>query len=98
MTLNRTLRPGERESRLHRRVIFFERLCKAAEFGDAQLFNLLEPGIKAFPLPLSQHGRKFLDEFIGLSDLLICFAELGEILLLPFQALLFFKRDPMSHL
>src|SRR5579859_5959582 len=98
MALDRSLRPSQRESGLYRLIIFFERLRKAAQFGDALLFHLLEPRIKAFPLALSQHGRKFLDQFIGLSDFLIGFAELGEIFLLPLQALLLLKRDPMSYL
>jgi hypothetical protein len=58
----------------------------------------LEPRIKALSLPLSQHARKFLDQQIGLADLLIRFAELGKILLLPLQALIFLKGDPMSYL
>ncbi len=62
MTLNWTLRPGERESGFHRLVVFFDRLCKAAQFRDSLLFNLFQPRIKAFPLPLSQHGREFLDQ------------------------------------
>lgn len=98
MALNRSLRPSQRESGLHRLIIFFERLRKAAQFGDALLFHLLEPSIKAFPLALSQHGGKFLDQFIRLSDLLIGFAQVRQVLLLPREALLFLKRNPMSHL
>ena len=66
-------------------VVFFERLCEVAEFCDSLLFGLLEPGIKAFPLPLSEHARKFLDQFVGLSDLLICLTQLCQVLLLPLQ-------------
>ena len=98
MALDWTLRPDKRESRLHRLIIFFERLRKAAQFRDSLLINLFQPCIKAFPLALSQHGRKFQNQFIGLLDLLIPLAQLGQILLLPFQTLIFFKGNPMSYL
>src|SRR4051812_39471822 len=96
--LYRSLSPGERESSFDSIIIFFERLCKATEFGDALLFHRMEPGIKAFPLPLSQHGRKCLNQEVGLSDLLIGFAQLGQMFLLPLQELLFLTGNPMSHL
>ena len=98
MVLNRPLRPGKRESCLHSVIVFFERLCKAAQFGHALLFDLFQPCIKTFPFPLTQHGRKFLDEFVGLADLLIRFAKLAEVLHLPLRALLFLKGNPMSDL
>ena len=98
MALRRPLRPREREPGLHSVIVFFERLRKAAQFGDALLFDLFQPCIKAFPFPLTQHGRKLLDEFVGLADLLIRFAELAEVLLLPLQALIFLKGNPMSDL
>ncbi|HEY6407672.1 MAG TPA: hypothetical protein VIY29_09420, partial [Ktedonobacteraceae bacterium] len=83
------VRPGKCKAGLHRLIIFFERLRKAAQFGGALLFDLFEPRIKAFSFALSQHRRKFLDQFIGFSNFLSGFAELGERLLLPLQALLF---------
>ena len=98
MTLNWPLRPAEGQSSFYRLVIFVERLRKAREFREALLFHLFQPRIKAFPLALSQHGRKFLDQEIGLSDLLIPLAQLRQVLLLPLQALIFLKGDPMSHL
>ena len=98
MTLNGSLRPSKRESCFYSLVIFFERLCKAAEFGNALLFHLFQPRIKAFPFPLSQHGREFLDQLIGLGNFWISRTQLCEILLLPLQPLLFFQGDPVSHL
>ena len=95
MAFNRSLRPAQREPRFYRLVVFFERLCEAAEFSNSLLVNLLEPPIKAVTLSLSQHRRTFLDQFIGLTDLLIGLTQLGQILLLPLQTLLFLKGNPM---
>ena len=74
MALDRTLRPSQGKPGLHRLVVFLERLGKAAEFRNTLLFYLSQLGIKAFPFPFAQHGGKFLDEFIGLADLLVSFA------------------------
>jgi hypothetical protein len=98
MSLDRSLRPGERQSGFDRIIIFFERLRKVTEFGDPLQFHLLQPSIKVFSLALSQHAGKFLDERVCLSDLLIGFAEVGQMLLLPLQALIFLTGNPMSHL
>ncbi len=76
----------------------FERLGKATLFGDSLLVNLFQPLIKAFPFSLSQHRRKFLGQFIDLSDFLISFTEVNDMLLLPFQSLVFLKGDSMSDL
>src|SRR6266571_4750893 len=79
-------------------LALFNRLRKVLEFWWPLFLDLLEPGIQAFSLSLPQHRSKVSDELIRLSNLLISLTQLGQILLLPVQALLFFQRDPMSHL
>lgn len=98
MPLDHTLAPNERETSFHRIIIPPESLSKALEFRYALLFNAIEPHIQLFSSPFSQHGREFLDQFIGLSNLPISLAQLIQIRLLPFQALLFFEGHPMGYL
>jgi hypothetical protein len=76
----------------------FNRLGKVFEFLRPLFLNLLEPGIQALSISLPQHRRKAGDELIRFSNLLISLTQLGQILLLPVQTLLFFKSDPMSNL
>ena len=98
VALNGTLRPNQREFGFDRIVVPFERLSEAAQFRVTGFFGLLEPGIQTVCLPLTEHARKFLDQFIRRWNLLICLTQLCQVLLLPLQALLFLQRDPMSDL
>jgi hypothetical protein len=98
LALGLTIAPLQGEASFHRIVVSFQPLSKVCEFWWPLFLDLLEPGIQAFSLSLPQHRSKVRDELIRLSNLLISFTQLGQILLLPVQALLFFKRDPMSHL
>jgi len=75
----------------------FNRLRKVLEFSYALCFDLLEPGIQALSLSFPQHAGKVGDEFRRLLDLLISFTQLGQVLLLPVQTLLFFKSHPMGQ-
>src|ERR1700730_5961866 len=90
--------PFKREARFHRIVIFFESTGKTLEFADSLFFHASKPSIKLLTLSLSQHSCELLDQLIGLSNFSILLAELGEIGLLPIQALLLLKSHPMSHL
>src|SRR5712692_2129347 len=98
LSLHLTLTPFQRQASFHSIVIFFQSIGEALEFGHALFFHPIEPRIEAFAPSLSQHGGEILDENRGLGNLVISLTQLSQVLLLPFQALIFFKGDPMSHL
>ena len=98
LALGLTVAPLQGETSFHGIVVFFQAVGKTLECGDPLFLHSLKPRIEAFALSFSQHAREFLDQFIGFSDLLIRFAELAQVLLLPLQALILLKSDPMSHL
>ena len=92
-----TIAPLQRKASFYCIVVSFQPLSKILEFSYALYFDLLEPGIQARSLPFPQHAGKVGDEFMRLLDLLISFTQLGQVLLLPVQTLLFFKGNPMGH-
>ena|SRR5437588_860723 len=98
LALGLTIAPLQGEASFHRVVVSFHSLSKVCEFCWPLFLDLLEPGIQAFSLSLAQHRRKVSDELIRFSNLLISFTQLGQVLLLPVQTLLFFKSNPMGHL
>jgi hypothetical protein len=98
LSLHLTLTPFQRQASFHGIVIFFQSKGLALEFGHPLFFHTTEPAIEAFAPALSQHGGKILDENSGLGNLVVSLTQLSQVLLLPLQALIFFKSDPMSHL
>ena len=98
LALGLTIAPLQGEASFHRIVVSFQSLSKVCEFWWPLFFDLLEPGIQAFSLSLPQHSSKVSDELLRLSNLLISFPQLGQVLLLPVQTLLFCKSNPMGHL
>ena len=62
------------------------------------LLHPFEPLIQAFALSLPQHAGAFLDQLVGLGNLWVFLAELGQLALLPLQTLFFFEGHPMSNL
>ena len=89
--------PLQRKASFYRIVVSFQPLSKILEFSYALYFDPLKPGIQALSLSFPQHAGKVGDEFMSLLDLLISFTQLGQVLLLPVQTLLFLKGNPMGH-
>jgi hypothetical protein len=98
LALRLAVAPCEGEASFHRIVIFFQSESLALKFRDALFLYAFEPLIQACAPWLPQHSGELLDQLIGLGNLRIFLAELGQVALLPPQTLVFFKSDPMSHL
>src|SRR6266566_6536501 len=98
LALGLAVAPLQREASFHRIIVPFYSLSKVLELCNALCFDLREPGIQPLSLSLPQHAGKVGDEFICLCDLLISLTQLGQVLLLPVQALFLFKGNPMSYL
>src|SRR5205807_5837694 len=98
MSLDRTLAPFEREPSFHGLVVALKPQRETLQFSHSLLFDSFEPGVQLLALPLTQHGCEALDEVIRFCDFLVSLTETTEVIPLPLQALLFLKRDPMSHL
>ncbi len=98
MSLNGSLAPFEREPGLYGIVVPLKPLRKTVQFSHSLLFDHREPRVQLLALPLAQHGGEVLDELICFRNLLVSLTETSEIGFLPLEALLFLKRDPMSHL
>ena len=98
LALGLTIAPLQGKASFHRIVVSFQSLSKVLEFWCALVprpSGARHPGV-LLVVPAAcvvQVG----DEFIRLLNLLISFTQLGQVLLLPVQTLLFFKGNPMGH-
>src|SRR5258708_8919607 len=90
--------PREGKTCFHRLIILLESPPQSSGVLLPLGSPPFEPLIQAFALSLPQHAGKFLDQLVGLGNLRVLLAELGQIALLPLQTLFFFKGHPMSNL